>query len=86
MLISAILIRRMTMTRVAEDIAEIKTDVKWLIGNSAEHRAEHSKIRMMMYTALVGVCISLMVSYVTVKARDFPLPAETVSLYEEVED
>jgi hypothetical protein len=64
MLISAILIRRMTMTRVAEDIAEIKTDVKWLIGNSAEHRAEHRKVRMMVNSALIGVAVAILLAVV----------------------
>jgi hypothetical protein len=72
------------MTRVAEDITEIKTDVKWLCQYQKEHRAEHSRMRMMIYTALVGMCISLMVSYVTVRVKnDRPKPIEAISVYDE---
>jgi hypothetical protein len=39
---------------------------------------------MMIYTALVGMCVSLMVSYVTVRAKDnVPKPIEAISVYDE---
>ena len=52
------------MTRVAEDITEIKTDVKWLIAYQKEHRAEHNKMRLMINGALVSAVISILLACV----------------------
>jgi hypothetical protein len=52
------------MTKVAEDITEIKTDVKWLIAYQKEHRAEHNKMRMLVNGAFISAVISILLAFV----------------------
>jgi len=52
------------MTKVAEDIATIKTDVKWLIENQKEHRAEHSRMKLMINGAVLSAVISVLLALV----------------------
>ena len=48
------------MGRLYEDVATIKCDVKWIKENHKEHIADHRKLRLMVYTALIGVVTSLL--------------------------
>lgn len=52
------------MTKVAEDIAVIKTDVKWIRETQKEHLTDHKRLRMMVYTALMGVGVSILLAIV----------------------
>jgi hypothetical protein len=52
------------MTNVAKDIAEIKTDVKWLIQYQKEHRAEHSRMKMLVNGAFISAVISILLACV----------------------
>ena len=47
------------MTKIAEDIASIKTDVSWIKGTMKEHLSQHFKIRVAVGIAVLGAALSL---------------------------
>ena len=52
------------MTKVAEDIVEIKTDVKWIKQTLTGHMSDHAKVRMMMYGSILGALVAIVLSVV----------------------
>ena len=50
------------MGKLYEDIATIKTDVKWIKETQSDHLNDHRKIRMLVYTALTGVGVSILLA------------------------
>ncbi len=47
------------MTRVAEDITEIKCDMKWVVSTLKTHMAQHFRVRVMMVCAVVAAAVSI---------------------------
>ena len=47
------------MTKIAEDIASIKTDVGWIKSTMKDHLSQHFKIRLAVGIAVLGAAISL---------------------------
>ena len=52
------------MTEVAENIAEIRTDVKWLKEAMKAHQNQHFKIYVMFFSSMLGAGLALIVALV----------------------
>lgn len=47
------------MTKYAEDIAEIKTDMKWVKEAIKNHMSQHFKVNLAVGIAVLGAMISI---------------------------
>ncbi len=50
------------MTQISEDIAEIKTDVKWLKDAMKIHQSQHFKIYVMFFGSIFGAGLALLIA------------------------
>ena len=49
------------MTKISEDIAEIKTDVSWIKKTMENHMSQHFKIRLAMLGSLIAAGTALLI-------------------------
>ncbi len=49
------------MTKIAEDIAEIKTDMKWVKRTLGSHMSQHFKVRLAMLGSLIAAGTALLI-------------------------
>ncbi len=50
------------MTKISEDIAEIKTDVKWLTCIMKKHMSHHFMIRLTMLGSLIAAGTAILIA------------------------
>ena len=50
------------MTRIAEDIAEIKTDMKWVKSTLKLHISYHFMVRLAMLTTLIASGTAILIA------------------------
>lgn len=53
------------MTKVAQDITEIKCDMKWVVATLKTHMAQHFRVRVMMVCAVIAAVVSIGIAMVT---------------------
>ena len=50
------------MTKIAEDIAEIKTDVSWIKKTLDQHMSQHFKVRLAVLGSLIAAGTAILIA------------------------
>jgi len=51
------------LDKLVEDMAEVKTDVKWLKGAHTDHKATHRAYNLKMFGAFLAALIAVIIAW-----------------------